>query len=113
MSVKMKFKRGDKVVIIAGSEKGSRGEILKAIPSLNKLVVKGVNLKHKYLKPSQNHPNGGIIEIERPLDASNLAHIDPKTDLPTRVGYKFLEGGVKVRYAKRSGEVIDNIKVGK
>lgn len=112
MPIKMKFKRGDKIVVISGSEKGARGEIVKSFPSLNKLLVKGINLKHKYLKPSQANPDGGITPIERPLDASKVAHIDPKTDMPTRVGYKFLENGKKVRYSKRSGEVIDNVKVG-
>jgi large subunit ribosomal protein L24 len=108
----MKFKKGDKVIVISGSFKGVSGEILKSYPSQNKLLVKGAGLKTKYVKSSKDYPDGGMFLIERPIDASSVSHLDPKTGLPTRVGYKTLDSGVKVRYSKRSGELIDNAKVG-
>lgn len=112
MNAKMKFKTGDKVIVMAGSFKGVTGEIMKSYPSENKILVKGAGLKTKYIKSSKDYPDGGMVLIERPIDASSVSHLDPKTGLPTRVGYKILDTGVKVRYSKRSGEIIDNAKVG-
>ncbi len=103
----MKIKKGDKVVVITGRSKGKTGEVLKVFPSDRLAIVQGVNMAKRHTRPSAG-TSGGIVEKEASIDVSNLAHVDPKTDEPTRVGYKFLDDGRKVRYAKRSGEVIDS-----
>jgi len=107
MAVKLKIRRGDKVVVLAGRDKGKRGEVVKSFPTENKVLVQGINMvrKHQKQTPSQQ---GGIIAKEAPIHVSNLAIQDPKDGSPTRVGYKFLDDGRKVRFAKRSGEVIDD-----
>ncbi len=102
----MKIKKGDKVVVIAGSDKGKAGEVLRVIPSENRVVVQGVRLAKRHTKATQT-TQGGIIEKEAPIHVSNVAHIDPKTAKPTRVGFKVAEDGSKVRFAKRSGDVIE------
>ncbi|MCB9958354.1 MAG: 50S ribosomal protein L24 [Hyphomicrobiales bacterium] len=104
----MKIKKGDRVVVITGRNKGRSGEVLKVLPKENRAIVQGVNMIKRHTRPSQAHP-GGIVEKEAAIHISNLAHIDPKAsgETPTRVGFKFLEDGRKVRFAKRSGEVID------
>ena len=107
MSGLSKFKKGDKVVVMTGRDKGKRGEILKIIPTKSRAIVQGVNKVKRHTRPT-NTSAGGIIEKEGGIDVSNLSHLDPKDDTPTRVGFKFLEDGRKVRYAKRSGEVIDS-----
>ena len=107
MSGLSKFKKGDKVVVITGRDKGKRGEILKILPKNARAIVQGVNKVKRQTRPS-NTSGGGIIEKEGAIAVSNLSHLDPKDDTPTRVGFKFLEDGRKVRYAKRSGEVIDS-----
>lgn len=104
--IKYKLKKGDKVIVLAGKDKGKRGEILEMRRNLGKAVVQGVNLVKKHAKPSQVDP-GGIKEIELPIQLSNLAIEDPKDGSATRIGYKFLEDGKKVRFAKKSGEMID------
>ena len=101
-----KFKKGDRVQVLAGKDKGKKGEILNMLPASNRAVVQGVNVARRHTRPSQTSP-GGIIDKEMPIAVSNLSHIDPKDDKPTRVGFKFLDDGRKVRFAKRSGEVID------
>jgi large subunit ribosomal protein L24 len=101
-----RIKKGDTVVVLTGRDKGKKGEVLKVLPKENRAIVKGVNVVKKHQKPSQNQA-GGIITKEAPIHISNLAHIDPKDGKPTRVGFKVLDDGRKVRYAKRSGEVID------
>ncbi len=106
MPVKLKIKKGDQVIVIAGRDKGARGEVLKVLPKENRAIVKGVNLVKRHQKATQT-TEGGIISKEAPIHVSNLAHVDPKDGKPTRVGYKVLEDGRKVRYSKRSGEVID------
>ncbi len=106
MTVKYKLKKGDKVVVLTGRDKGKRGEILEMRLKEGKAVVQGINLVKKHAKPSQVDP-GGIKELERPVHLSNLAIEDPKDGKPTRVGFKVLDNGAKVRIAKRSGEVID------
>ncbi len=106
MPVKLKIKKGDQVIVIAGRDKGARGEVLKVLPKENRAIVKGVNLVKRHQKATQA-AEGGIITKEAPIHISNLAHIDPKDGKPTRVGFKVLEDGRKVRYSKRSGEVID------
>lgn len=109
MAVKLKIKKGDKVAITAGKDKGKRGEVVKVFPSDSKILVGGVNIVKKHIRPSKAYPSGGIVEKEMPIHISNVGIIDPKTSLPTRVGYKVLVDGKKVRVAKRSGEIIDNV----
>lgn len=103
---KMRVKKGDKVVILAGKDKGKRGEVLQALPAEQKVVVQGINIVKRHTKPTAVQP-GGIVEKPAPIHVSNVAHVDPKDDAPTRVGYKVLEDGRKVRFARRSGEIID------
>lgn len=105
MSVKLKIKKGDKVIVIAGRDKGKQGDVLSVIPADNRAVVSGVNIVKRHTKqtPSQE---GGIIAKSLSINVSNLALRDPKDGKPTRVGYKMV-GERKVRFAKRSGEVID------
>lgn len=103
----MKFKKGDRVVVLTGRDKGKTGEVLKMLPGETRAVVQGVNQVKRHTRPSAAS-QGGIIEKDAAIHLSNLAHIDPKTDKPTRVGFKYLDDGRKVRFAKRSGEVIDN-----
>jgi large subunit ribosomal protein L24 len=101
-----KIRKGDRVMVIAGRDKGKVGEVLKVMPKENRAIVRGVNVVKRHQRPTADQP-GGIVEKEAPVHMSNLAHIDPKDNRPTRVGFKVLDDGRKVRYAKRSGEVID------
>jgi large subunit ribosomal protein L24 len=103
---KLKIKKGDKVVVITGRDKGKTGEVKQVLPAENRVVVDGVNMVKRHTSPSAGNA-GGIVEKELSIHVSNVAYVDPKTDKPTRVGYKTLEDGRKVRYAKRSGEIID------
>jgi large subunit ribosomal protein L24 len=107
MPTKLKIKKGDKVVVLAGRDKGKKGEILKVFPSENRAVVRGVNIVRKHQKQSAAQ-EGGIISKEAPIHISNIAIEDPKDGEPSRVGYRILDDGRKVRFAKRSGEVIDD-----
>ena len=111
----MKIKTGDTVVVIAGKDskqvtkkgvESTTGKVLKVYPETNKVVVEGVNKVKKHQKPTQQNTQGSIVEMEAPIDASNVMLLDPKTKTPTRVGYK-MENGKKVRYAKKSGTVLD------
>ena len=102
----MHVKTGDKVMVITGKDKGKTGVILASFPKKNRVLVEGVNIVKKHSKPSQVNPQGGIINQEAPIHVSNVMPIDPKTGEPTRVGIK-VENGNKVRYAKKSGEVLD------
>ncbi|MHB1626817.1 MAG: 50S ribosomal protein L24 [Bacilli bacterium] len=104
---KVRIKKGDGVVVIAGKDRDKKGKVLAVYPRENRLVVEGVNVVKRHTKPSMSAPDGGIIEREAPIHVSNVAHVDPKTGGPTRVGYRVLEDGTKVRFAKKSGEVID------
>ncbi len=106
MAVKFKLKKGDKVVVLAGREKGRKGEIIRMIPADERAVVSGINKVKRHTRPAAGNP-GGIVEKEAPIHLSNLAIEDPKDGKPTRVGFRFLDDGRKVRFAKRSGEVID------
>lgn len=106
-NAKMKIKKGDQVVVLTGKNKGSKGEVLHAMPKESRVVVQGVNVVKRHRKPTQQNPQGGIDEIERPIHVSNVAMVDPKDDKPTRVGYKKLKDGKKVRFAKRSGETVE------
>ena len=101
-----KIKKGDKVVVLTGSDKGKTGEVLKVLPAENRVIVQGVKVVKRHTRPSAMN-TGGIVEKEAAIHVSNVAHIDPKTNKPTRVGFKFLEDNRKVRFAKDSGEVID------
>lgn len=101
-----KFKKGDTVTVLAGKDKGKRGEILRVLREESRLLVQGVNMVKRHTRPSQT-TQGGIVEKEASIHVSNVSHIDPKSDEPTRVGFKLMEDGSKVRFAKRSGEVID------
>ena len=102
---KLKIKKGDKVQVVTGKNKGKVGDVIKVLPAENRVVVSGVNLAKKHTKPSQTS-EGGIIQKELPIHVSNVSHIDPKTNEITKVGYKTLEDGKKVRVAKKSGEII-------
>jgi large subunit ribosomal protein L24 len=104
--IKLKIKKGDNVVVISGRDKGRTGEVLRTFPANQRVIVQGVNIAKRHTKPRMGEP-GGIIEKELPLHISNLAHIDPASGKPTRIGYKILGDGRKVRFARRSGEVID------
>ena len=103
---KLKIKKDDNVVVISGRDKGKQGKVLRVFPTEERAVVQGVHIARRHSKPSMGDP-GGIVEKELTIHISNLAHIDPQTNKPTRVGSKFLDGGRKVRVARRSGEVID------
>lgn len=103
---KMRVRRGDNVVVISGRDKGKTGEVLRVDRERNRILVQGVNMVKRHQRPTQTSP-GGINEFEAMLHASNVALVDPKTDKPTRVGFKTLDDGRKVRVAIRSGEVID------
>jgi len=96
---------GDKVIVISGNDKGKTGTIQKVYPKLNKVVVENVNVRKKHRKPTQANPEGSIVEIYAPIDASNVMLVDPKTKKPTRIGHKEVKGK-KVRYAKKSGTVL-------
>ncbi|KGX90378.1 50S ribosomal protein L24 [Pontibacillus halophilus JSM 076056 = DSM 19796] len=102
----MHVKKGDKVMVITGKDKGKQGTILEAFPKKERVLVEGVNVVKKHAKPSQDNPQGGILNHEAPIHVSNVMPIDPKTNEPTRVGYE-VRDGKKVRIAKKSGEPLD------
>ena len=107
MTQKFRIKKGDTVSVITGKDKGRSGVVLKVLREDSRLIVQGVNLVKRHQKQSMGS-EGGIIEKEASLHISNVAHIDPKSKKPTRVGMKFLDDGSKVRVAKRSGETIES-----
>ncbi len=94
-------------MVISGKDKGKKGRVLKTYPRENRVLVEGVNMVKKHVRPSQQNPQGGIVEQEAPIHASNVMLIDPKSGEPTRIGYKVLDNGKKVRIARKSGEPID------
>ena len=102
----LKIRKGDKVVITTGRDKGKSGEVVEMLPKENRAVVRGINMVKRHQRQTAAKP-GGIISKEMPIHISNLALRDPKDNKPTRVGFKFLADGKKVRVAKRSGETID------
>jgi large subunit ribosomal protein L24 len=106
MSVKLKVKKGDEVVVLSGRDRGKKGEVLRVLPKESRVVVQGVNVVKRHSRPKAGDA-GGIVEKEAALHVSNVALADPKDGRPTRVGYKLLADGRKVRVARRSGEVID------
>jgi large subunit ribosomal protein L24 len=101
----LKFKKGDRVVVLTGRDKGKQGEILVMMPKENRAIVRGVNMVRRHQRQSASQ-EGGIISKEAPINLSNLAHEDPNDGKATRVGFKFMDDGKKVRFAKRSGELI-------
>jgi large subunit ribosomal protein L24 len=101
-----KVKKGDRVVVTTGRDKGKKGEVLKVFPKDERALVSGVNMIKRHQRQTQR-AQGGIISKEAPVHLSNIAHVDPKSGEATRVGFKVLGDGRKVRFAKKSGEVID------
>jgi large subunit ribosomal protein L24 len=101
-----KVKKGDKVVVLAGRDKGRAGEVLQVMPKDDRAIVRGINLVKRHQRASANK-EAGIVSKEATIHLSNLALADPKDGQPTRVGFKILDDGRKVRFAKRSGDVID------
>jgi len=101
-----KIKKGDQIIVIAGKDKGKKGEVIRSIPSENRVVVQGINMVTKHTKPSMT-TQGGLVKQEAAIHVSNVAHVDPKSNEATRVGFKTLEDGRKVRIARKSGEQID------
>ena len=101
-----KIKKGDKVVVLTGRDKGKTGEVVHVMPKEERALVRGVNLVKRHQRQTTTQ-EGGIIQKEAPIHLSNLALADPKDGKPTRVGFKTLEDGRKVRFAKRSGDLID------
>jgi large subunit ribosomal protein L24 len=104
---KLHVKKEDTVIVITGKDKGKKGRVLEAYPRKNRVLIEGVNMVKKHAKPTQANPQGGILNQEAPIHASNVMLVDPKSGKPTRIGYKVLNNGEKVRVAKKSGEVID------
>ena len=102
----VKIKKGDRVIVTTGRDKGKKGEVLKVFPKEDRALVTGINMVKRHQRQSQTQ-QGGIISKEAPIELSNIAHGDPKTGAATRVGFKILGDGRKVRFAKKSGEVID------
>ncbi|OGB98730.1 50S ribosomal protein L24 [candidate division KSB1 bacterium RBG_16_48_16] len=106
----MRVRKNDQVIVIAGNYKGKKGKVLKVFPNKDRIIVEGVNFIKKHSRPSQQHPHGGIVEKEGPIHVSNVMVLCPKTGVPTRVGTKVVfddqrNRRVRVRYAKKSGEM--------
>jgi large subunit ribosomal protein L24 len=101
-----KIRKGDKVVVISGSDKGKKGEVIRLFPKEDRALVRGVNVVKRHQRQTQKQ-QGGIVNKEASVHLSNLAHVDPKSGGATRIGYKTLNDGKRVRVAKQSGEVID------
>ncbi|MFI4998645.1 MAG: 50S ribosomal protein L24 [Reyranellales bacterium] len=106
MANKLKIKKGDRVKVITGRSKGKVGDVLRVLAAEQRVVVSGVNMIKRHTKPGRTDA-GGIVEREAAIHVSNVALLDPKTDKPTKIGFKFLEDGRKVRFARASGETID------
>ncbi len=106
MAAKLKIRKGDHVVVLTGKDKGKHGDVLKIMPKDNRAIVQGVNMVRRHQRQTQSQ-DGGIISKEASIHISNLAIEDPKDGKPTKIGFKILKDGRKVRFARRSGEVID------
>jgi large subunit ribosomal protein L24 len=106
MAAKLKIKKKDRVIVIAGKDKGKTGEVTAVLPKENRVIVSGINMLGRHTKPSQTNPQGGIVRRESPIHISNVAHLDPKDNKPVRAGFKMVKDR-KVRFARRSGEVIE------
>jgi large subunit ribosomal protein L24 len=105
-------KKGDKVMVIAGDDKGKTGNVLRVDAQDGKVLVQGVNRVYRHLRPSRQHPRGGRIQKEMPISLSNVLPVDPKTNQPTRVKFTLAPDGSKVRAAKKSGESLGMVKKG-
>jgi large subunit ribosomal protein L24 len=105
----MKIKKEDQVIVTAGKDKGKKGKVLRIMRKANRVVVEKINMRTKHLKKTSSGP-GEIIHFEAPLNASNVMVVDSKSGKPTRIGYKKLENGKKVRVAKKSGEILSSPK---
>ena len=103
---KLNIKKGDTVYVLAGDDRGETGRVLSVDAAKNRAIVEGINMVTKSTKPNAKHPQGGLIKMEAPINISDLNLLDPKSDKPTRVGYKLDSKGEKVRYSKKSGEEI-------
>ncbi len=103
---KIRLKKGDTVVILAGKEKGKTGKVVATHPSINKITVENINVVKRHVKPTQAKPQGGIIEKTKPVPASNVAILEPTTKKPSKIGYTFDKEGNKVRIYKRTGKEI-------
>jgi len=101
-----KIKKGDRVVVLTGKDKGKTGQVAQVLTEEQRVIVSGVNVAKRHTRPSQTEA-GGIKDKEMPIHISNVAHVDPKSNAPTRVGFQVNKDGAKVRVAKKSGEVID------
>jgi large subunit ribosomal protein L24 len=102
----LRIRRDDKVIVISGKDKGKTGKVIKIFPALSMAIVENINLVKKAVKKSDQYPNGGFIDLEKPIHLSNLMLIDAKSNKPTRKQVKVLKDGVKVRVSKKSGETI-------
>lgn len=102
-----KIKKGDHVVLLCGRDKGYTGKVLRVLREEERVIVQGAAMRVRHLRPSMQNPEGGKVTKESPVHISNVALVDPETQKPTRVGFKFDDKGSKVRYAKRSGRVIE------
>ena len=103
---KLKIKKGDKVIVITGKDKGKSGEVLTVFPKTNRVLLRGVNVAKRHTAQSQTS-QGGILDKELSINISNVSHIDPKENKATKIGFKFLKDGRKVRFSKMSGDLID------
>ena len=103
-------RKGDVVQVISGDDKGKTGEVLRVDAQSGKVLVQGVNRVYRHLRPSRRHPQGGRIQKEMPIDISNVLPVDPKTNQPTRVGFRTTSNGARERVAKRSGESLGAVK---
>lgn len=103
----MKIHKGDTVKVVSGNDRGKTGKVLKTFPDTNRVIIEGVNLVKRHTRPSQRNRKGGIVEKEGSINVSNVMLFDTRTNEPTRVGYKLLNDGTKVRINKKSGEIIE------
>ncbi len=106
-------KKGDRVVVIAGDDRGKTGDVLRVDAAAGKVLVQGINRVYRHLRPSRQHPQGGRIQKEMPIDISNVLPVDPKTNQPTRVAFKIEADGAKVRVAKKSGQPLGTVRKAK
>jgi len=108
----MKLKTGDKVIVISGKNKGKQGKITKVLKDTNRVIVEGINIVKKHMKPKANNEQGGIIEREAPINASNVMILDPKTGKQTKIKYDINKDNKKIRIAKKSGQKLDWLEGG-
>lgn len=104
------IKKGDRVVVLAGNDKGKTGEVLRVDTKSGKVLVQGVRRVFRHMRPSRKHPQGGRIQKEMPIDISNVLPVDPETSLPTRVGFRVNSDGSKERFARRSGKTLGDVR---